>query len=711
MNTVIDEVLHQVDSVQVIGLGGQLIVFGENSEAVLTGKTEEDILIGAAELGKGRIMAFSHTGYGKSMRKQEDNQTNSTLYKNVRNWLTRKQQNTGYKILCVDNMAALKTLDDCKKYDILLSVGSRESTSESLVEEYIRDGGAFVMSVTPWGWLQVKRGKQLAQMPYYKILLKAGLGFSPNYFRDTSPKLNVEFNKASTANIHKNLKTMQDLDHFLERIRLMKQLNLLPPKAFCLDCDKLQNLWDKAEKRIHQSFSKKNVKTSNKKEKNLFEFWTFCACNIQCCSKKAPFIADFPGDYKELPCLSCESLEFKANYLQTFMTGCHVAAGTPAKINVESIKNSWKIIIGAHNDYLDGDRINRWPEISKTILVDKTGEIEVSSPYGGSIYLESNAIRNSSIKICISNIVPQPLYDSQNKKSVEGWKENRLKPGLWADLSGEYVFFTFPSETIRHIDNPSAILDLYDKLFEAYYDLRGSDVRSARKMWIVADRQPSAGYMHSGYPIVTHLDVTQNGSNFLLDVGNFKKGLWGLFHEMGHNMQQGIWTFLQVREVTVNIFTLYAMQIFCDQAVWINPWLQKEMGHLDGFFNNGAPFDDWGRKPGLALFIYAQLVNCFGWESYKKVFRSYHTLPSIRHPRTDQDKIDLWFEIFSETVKFNLQPLVEFWGIPLSQKCKENLKKLNLESFLPRDEITEKYTEHTSVVKKNFPGLVREVGK
>lgn len=57
--------------------------------------------------------------------------------------------------------------------------------------------------------------------------------------------------------------------------------------------------------------------------------------------------------------------------------------------------------------------------------------------------------------------------------------------------------------------------------------------------------QPVAGYMHSGYPIVTHLDVCEKTCReCLYDIDNLRKnGSWGLFHEFGHNMQRGEWTF------------------------------------------------------------------------------------------------------------------------------------------------------------------------
>jgi len=46
-------------------------------------------------------------------------------------------------------------------------------------------------------------------------------------------------------------------------------------------------------------------------------------------------------------------------------------------------------------------------------------------------------------------------------------------------------------------------------------------------------------------------------------VGNKHAGVWGLFHELGHNHQSADWTFAGAGEVTVNLFTLYIFDKVC----------------------------------------------------------------------------------------------------------------------------------------------------
>jgi len=51
-------------------------------------------------------------------------------------------------------------------------------------------------------------------------------------------------------------------------------------------------------------------------------------------------------------------------------------------------------------------------------------------------------------------------------------------------------------------------------------------------------------YLDAGYPIVTHMDVSDpNSKNFIFNIDTLEKeGSWGLFHELGHNRQRSSWS-------------------------------------------------------------------------------------------------------------------------------------------------------------------------
>ena len=88
-------------------------------------------------------------------------------------------------------------------------------------------------------------------------------------------------------------------------------------------------------------------------------------------------------------------------------------------------------------------------------------------------------------------------------------------------------------------------MNLYDQIVLAYHTLRGTDPSKYRKPCAVADIDPVVGYMHSGFPLVTKLDVADlKNPNFLFNYEKIiKKGDWGYFHEMGHNLQRNLRTY------------------------------------------------------------------------------------------------------------------------------------------------------------------------
>ena len=87
------------------------------------------------------------------------------------------------------------------------------------------------------------------------------------------------------------------------------------------------------------------------------------------------------------------------------------------------------------------------------------------------------------------------------------WTNRRDDPGLWTQVSGEALSITLPSSSVRELSDPASAMSWWDTIWRTHVDLRGMDPYNGRRQWLVTDIQPSAGYMHSGYPIITGLDV------------------------------------------------------------------------------------------------------------------------------------------------------------------------------------------------------------
>lgn len=163
--------------------------------------------------------------------------------------------------------------------------------------------------------------------------------------------------------------------------------------------------------------------------------------------------------------------------------------------------------------------------------------------------------------------------------------------------------------------------------------------------------------------------------------------MWGMFHEIGHNMQDPSWTFSGTGEVTCNIFTLHAMDVITGQKPWTHPWLKRQYSAMRKYLQAGANFNEWKSDPGVGLGIYAQLARDFGWTPYKAIFREYDRLYPYEIPKSDDEKINQWIVRFCKQTQSNLCPMFDFWGFPIPRKVLEAVK--HLPTYLHSDETTE----------------------
>lgn len=99
------------------------------------------------------------------------------------------------------------------------------------------------------------------------------------------------------------------------------------------------------------------------------------------------------------------------------------------------------------------------------------------------------------------------------------------------------------------------------------------------------------------------------------------------------------------------------------------------------------------------------MINSFGWNAFKIIFREYESLPEKEKLLTnDSTKWNEWIIRFSNIVGLDVSPLFYFWNIPFSDKISSNLNDLT--PWLPNDEITKLFPDRTNYVRKNYNGLL-----
>ena len=362
-------------------------------------------------------------------------------------------------------------------------------------------------------------------------------------------------------------------------------------------------------------------------------------------------------------------------------TGLYAAPGEVVTVTVPgSVKDKGlHVRIGCHSDRLWQHKSwSRSPEVCARypIVVDQT---KAANAFGGLIYIESpRDVGLPAFRITIDGAVEAPYY-VHGVTSVEQWRSSiRNDPAPWAELQGKRIILTLPAADVRKLDDPKELMDFWDGVMDLYADLLGRPPERRRLERFVPDVQLSAGYMHSGYPLMTMLDITSTMVDIERIKANRHHGIWGLFHEIGHNHQNRDWTFHGTTEVTVNLFSLYVMEKVCGLPTGghgcVTPqWREKRMKR---YFDGGTKFDEWKSDPFLGLAMYIELQQKFGWEPFTKVFCEYRALPDAERPKTDDQRRDQWMVRFSKTVGRNLGPFFQAWGVPTSEKARKSIEDL-----------------------------------
>ena len=302
----------------------------------------------------------------------------------------------------------------------------------------------------------------------------------------------------------------------------------------------------------------------------------------------------------------------------------------------------------------------------------------------GLIYLEipGSASALDAFEIEIGGAVEAPRFVLGKTELIDWQTRIRHLPGPWAEIGSSKMIVTVPSEVVRELMDPSEVAGAWARVLDLDAELAARPLERRSPERLVTDEQISAGYMHAGYPIMTHLDVIQKAVSVehLTQEGN-----WGFFHEVGHNHQSGLWTFGGTGEVTVNLFSLYVFEHLVGIPVKEHPrgsqaFLNEQMAKYD--FDN-PDFDQWKSDPFLALTMYTQLQHQFGWEAYREVFATYRALPSEEHPKNDAEERDQWMQRFSRQIGYNLAPFFDAWGIPISQEARDSVTELPV--WMPAD--------------------------
>jgi len=702
--------LEGVAEVDAPGLPGNLCVYGPGAFPVAVGGSGAGraAVVAASRWESGRVVAFGHDGY--LHRRALETADTGRLMTNVLRWASASGRESprigvvdaaelrGWLVEAGhDAVEAELTEESLGKVDVVaLRLWYTSERELEALSAFVRAGGGMVAANTGWGWAQIFARMDLAvDYAGNKLLRDVGIGWGGTYLRRTSangfavdglPGELIHATRALEAVTAPEISTPR-----LTKPEIAQAVETVTLAIRCFHPDAelfgpaLQALTDKNE---HWPTLEEPVGPTDAQARIAAAFFVESQRRMPAESVRAhPATADFPGPVPaDAPRLT-RRVTIDTTVPRWHSTGLYAAPGEVVKVTMPdqaASTGSFHIRVGAHSDEIwNRSKWRRMPVISRRFPVSKA-TTQVANALGGLIYIEVPAYAwLGEISVEIEGAVAAPLF-VLGQTEAEAWRnEIRHAPAPWAEIATRNMVVTTDSREVRGLDDPAAVAEAWDRILELSAELAawGPAARSGAERFVV-DRQISVGYMHAGYPIMAHLDQSAN----LVDAAYLRtEGNWGFFHEVGHNHQNDDWTFDGTVEVTVNLFTLYVYEFLCGIPVAEHPRGSAEFqaAQMARYDFDDPDFEQWKRDPFLALVMYEQLQQAFGWDAYRRVFAEYLALSQAERPQRDEEKRDQWLERFSKTVGRNLGPFFEAWGVPTSEAARDSIS--GLPSWMPPD--------------------------
>ncbi|MDF1660971.1 MAG: M60 family metallopeptidase [Planctomycetota bacterium] len=688
----IKELTKDVHSLAKPGIPGPLVIFGPLAFPVIGARSDSQHfpVVGAGRFGKGRFLAFGHGGYFGSLKHKDT----ATLFGNGLRWLAPEKEQLrigalskfGLNAYCKSRGHAIKLLSGRKwsgeltALDILiLSPNNRITAKEiKVIHAFVKQGGGLIVSHLGWGWQQLNPKRSLIHdHPGNRLMSAMGLVWGSGYLDQIHPKTTpaldqlhagLSLKKISSESL--DLKTRSQIAGLVAHATrnlpsakngfiatLKKVIQARPPT------------WPPSERHpLHSNSPLGRLALTLSHQEDLTK-------SPQAVSP-FPGAELFPGIVPKTSRRISKAVDIRRDRRGWISTGLYLNAGEVMEITVpkDALKAGLVLRVGAHSDRLWGKKSwKRHPEISRRFPI-RTGKMSVATAHGGLIYIES-PYRDKALpfKVHFTNVSRAPRY-ILGVTNAEDWLKIRRFEAPWAELETSKIILTIPSKAIRELNDPKELMSLWNRVLDCYQEL-GTRTLPKRPERMVSDRQISAGYMHSGYPIMTHLDAVKRMVDTPSILGKPALKVWGLWHELGHNHQKRDWTFQGTTEVTCNLFTLYVL----DRISGVPPEKHPRFPGMKAAGKKhraaGAPFAQWKKRPFLALDMYVELQQEFGWDLFKKVFAQYRDLPPQARPQSDLARRDLWLKLLSNTSGKNLGPFFQAWGIPVSKHTLKEVKK------------------------------------
>lgn len=353
-------------------------------------------------------------------------------------------------------------------------------------------------------------------------------------------------------------------------------------------------------------------------------------------------------------------------------TGVYAPAGQAltVKIPEAAVKLGLKVRIGTTQDDLSGlTEWKRFPLVTVELPLVKT-ETVFASPFGGLVYIVVPEGLKASTSVTLAGGVMAPWFKLGRDTNEKFLRECAETGAPWGEIECDDFVVTSETAGLKRVKDPAWVAAFWGKVMKADQDLAQWKVRRHPER-ICSDVQLITGWLHDGYPLMSHINAEH--FDWAIDQECLADGDgWGVYHEIGHMHQNRAWTPDGTGEVTVNLFTMYALETVVGANLRANRYpcgARQTKRRVGSWVKRGKSFDDWKKDYFLALEMYLRIKEAYGWEVYKTAFASYHK-PGFKQPTNDAERWNTFARELSTAAKADLGAALTAWSIPLDDATK-----------------------------------------
>jgi len=691
-----EELLKGVAAIDSGGLPGVVLCGGTAAFPVVGAACNKSTLpvVSAAAYGRGRVLAFGHPSFcsAEGLAKADT----ATFMENALRWLGQGRTSVAvYKN--ADFAKALRArgkfdVTEIPSLDVLSPVfavlaadpDNVPAADIERVRTFVTSGGGLLASGIGWGWQQVSGGKSLAtENLFNRLLAPAGLLITGDFAGRTDKARGYladgifpdGVNVAEAAALAASGKTADPAVARQVSATLCAAESVLPPNSDAPFARAVSALLASPQADKLPS-PKTPLKATDIPARlallNRQNAWRARPLDPWPAS---PAAAVYPGLPPPNAPRGSRVLTMDLDVPRWHSTGLYAVAGEPVTVTLPPESENLGLRLRIGSTTCDNTRHDHWERAPKVDLEVplKTAATTVSSPFGGLVYIvvpdHVDAPPHTTLKVTIANAC-RAAWFKVGRDTPDAWRRTiRSAPAPWTELESDTIILTVPADVARTLDDPSPLLQFWKRVADLDAKLTAvpTERRSAERF--VADVQLCAGWMHAGYPIMIPVSTTKD----LVDLDLLRtKGDWGFFHELGHNHQNGDWTFAGTGEVTVNFFTLYDLEHICgipprktrmgEEKIQkqVRKWVAADKSH-----------ETWCGEPFLALETFVRLQQTYGWSAFEKLFAEYRTLSKDQRPKNDDEKRDQWVTRLSRITGQNIAAVFDAWNIPISDDARQ----------------------------------------